>query len=156
MGPALSGVNSAIVSSEAAITPNSANGKGSQKRRVPSYDYRVNSAIRFSKLTPEERKQPQNKQLLFVPRSAADFDDGGSFPEIQVAQYPRHIGNPHLAKRNNASSSVGGGAASNNNSSAPSGRAIITRDVLSAQVDATGKVSYDAIVTGGTNKDKKV
>jgi len=157
VGPAPSGnSSSAIVSSQDAITQKSGNGKGSQKRRVPSYDDRVNSAIRFSKLTPEERKQPQNKQLLFVPRSAADFDDGGSFPEIQVAQYPRHMGNPHLAKRNNASSSVGGGAASNNNSSAPSGRAIITRDVLSAQVDATGKVSYDAIVTGGTNKDKKV
>jgi SNW domain-containing protein 1 len=157
VGPALSGVNSAIVSSEAAITPNSANGKGSQKRRVPSYDDRVNSAIRFSKLTPEERKQPQNKQLLFVPRSAADFDDGGSFPEIHVAQYPRHMGNPHLAKRNIASSTPGGGEASNNNnSSSPIGRAVVTRDVLSAQVDATGKVSYDAIVTGGTNSDKKV
>jgi SNW domain-containing protein 1 len=157
VGPAPSGSSSAIVSSsEAPITQNSVNGKGSQKRRVPSYDDRVNSAIRFSKLTPEERKQPQNKQLLFVPRSAADFDDGGSFPEIHVAQYPRHMGNPHLAKRNNASSSVVGGEASNNNSSAPSGRAIVTRDVLSAQVDATGKVSYDAIVTGGTNSDKKV
>ncbi|KAL7495191.1 hypothetical protein ACHAWT_007748 [Skeletonema menzelii] len=158
VGPAPSGSSSssAIVSREA-ITQKSDNGKGSQKRRVPSYDDRVNAAIRFSKLTPEERKQPQNKQLLFVPRSAADFDDGGSFPEIQVAQYPRHMGNPHLAKRNNTSSSVGGGGqASNNNSSAPGGRAIITRDVLSAQVDSTGKVSYDAIVTGGTNADKKV
>ncbi len=158
VGPAPSGSSSssssAIVSSDA-IAQKSDNGKGSQKRRVPSYDDRVNSAIRFSKLTPEERKQPQNKQLLFVPRSAADFDDGGSFPEIQVAQYPRHMGNPHLAKRNNTSSSVGGGQSSNN-SNAPGGRAIITRDVLSAQVDSTGKVSYDAIVTGGTNADKKV
>ena len=158
VGPAPGGSRSAIVSSSEAekTTQNTANGKGSQKRRVPSYDDRVNSAIRFSKLTPEERKQPENKKLLFVPRSAADFDDGGSFPEIQVAQYPRHMGNPHLAKRNNASSAVGGGGASNNNSSAPSSRAIITRDVLSAQVDATGRVSYDAIVTGGTNADKKV
>ena len=158
VGPAPSGSSSsssAIVSSEA-IAQKSGNGKGSQKRRVPSYGDRVNSAIRFSKLTPEERKQPQNKQLLFVPRSAADFDDGGSFPEIQVAPYPRHMGNPHLAKRNNTSSSAGGGQSSNNNSNAPGGRAIITRDVLSAQVDSTGKVSYDAIVTGGTNADKKV
>jgi len=155
-GSSSSSSSSAIVSKET-INQKSDNGKGSQKRRVPSYDDRVNSAIRFSKLTPEERKQPQNKQLLFVPRSAADFDDGGSFPEIQVAQYPRHMGNPHLAKRNNASSAGGGGGASNNNSNAaPGGRAIITRDVLSAQVDATGKVSYDAIVTGGTNADKKV
>ncbi|KAL7458316.1 hypothetical protein ACHAWC_009871 [Mediolabrus comicus] len=149
-------------SSDTIVAQSSANNNvhvkgGVQKRRVPSYEDRVNSAIRFSKLTPDERKQPQNKQLLFVPRSTADFDDGGSFPEIQVAQYPRHMGNPHLAKRNNPSSAGAGGGASNNNSStAPGGRAIITRDVLSAQVDATGKVSYDAIVTGGTNADKKV
>jgi len=155
--PSSSSSSSAIVSREAINQKSDAGNKGSQKRRVPSYDDRVNSAIRFSKLTPEERKQPQNKQLLFVPRSAADFDDGGSFPEIQVAQYPRHMGNPHFAKRNNASSAGGGGGASSNNSNAaPGGRAIITRDVLSAQVDATGKVSYDAIVTGGTNADKKV
>ena len=156
VGTAPAGNSSAITSRESA-PQKSASAKGSQTRRVPSYDDRVNSAIRFSKLTPEERKQPQNRQMLFVPRSAADFDDGGSFPEIQVAQYPRHMGNPHLTKRNNnASSAGGGGEASNNNSKAPGGRAIITRDVLSAQVDSTGKVSYDAIVTGGTNADKKV
>ena len=147
-------VGPARVSSEAIVSQNIVgNVNGTQKKRVPSYEDRVNSAIRFSKLTPEERKQPQNKQLLFVPRSTADFDDGGSFPEIQVAQYPRHMGNPHLAKRNNAASV---GEASNNGSSTPGGHAIVTRDVLSAQVDATGKVSYDAIVTGGTNADKKV
>lgn len=66
-----------------------------------------------------------------------------------MAQYPRHLGNPHIKKQ-----SSGGGASDLNNN--PKGRAIITKDVLSATVDANGKVSYDAIVTGGTNANKKV
>ena len=66
-----------------------------------------------------------------------------------MAQYPRHLGNPHIKKQ----SSSGGASDLNNN---PKGRAIITKDVLSATVDANGKVSYDAIVTGGTNANKKV
>jgi SNW domain-containing protein 1 len=99
---------------------------------------------------------------MFVPRSTADFGDGGSFPEIHVAQYPRHLGNPHLEKRSSDSSGGGAGGGSNNDAAAAvasntvKGRAIITRDVLSASVDAAGKVSYDAIVTGGTNSNKKV
>lgn len=98
---------------------------------------------------------------MFVPRSTADFGDGGSFPEIHVAQYPRHLGNPHLEKRSSDSSGGGAGGGSNNDVAAAAsntvkGRAIITRDVLSASVDAAGKVSYDAIVTGGTNSNKKV
>ena len=123
-----------------------------KKNRVPSYPNRCDAALRFSKLSPDERKLPANKKTMFVPRSTADFDDGGSFPEIHVAQYPRHLGNPHIAKRS------GGGASTdnNNNNNKPRGRAIITKDVLSATVDASGKVSYDAIVTGGTNANKKV
>ncbi|KAL7533743.1 hypothetical protein ACHAXR_005420 [Thalassiosira sp. AJA248-18] len=129
-----------------------------KKNRVPSYADRCDAALRFSKLTPEQRKIPSNKKSMFVPRSTADFDDGGSFPEIHVAQYPRHMGNPHLEKRGGSGTAGGGGKGGNggNSSNNPKGRAIITRDVLSATVDATGKVSYDAIVTGGTNSDKKV
>ncbi|KAL7512879.1 hypothetical protein ACHAXN_012677 [Cyclotella atomus] len=126
------------------ITPQSASAKKSPAapaKRVPSYTSRCDSALAFSKLPPEQRRNPSSKSKLFVPRSTADFDDGGSFPEIHVAQYPRHMGNPHLSANNNSS----------NNS-----RAIVSRDVLSATVDSEGKVSYDAIVTGGTNTSKKV
>ena len=35
------------------------------------------------------------KDVLFVPRRVDDFDDGGSFPEIHEAQYPRNMVNPH-------------------------------------------------------------
>lgn len=56
-----------------------------KKNKVPSYTERCNAALRFSKLSPEERKLPMNKKSMFVPRSTADFDDGGSFPEIHVS-----------------------------------------------------------------------
>jgi len=153
------GVNStAIVSKTGGSRPsNAAATTTTKKNRVPSYADRCNAAVRFSKLPPEQRKLPSNKKIMFVPRSTADFDDGGSFPEIHVAQYPRHMGNPHLEKRGGSAAAGGGkggsGGGEMNNSKA---LAITTRDVLSATVDATGKVSYDAIVTGGTNADKKV
>jgi len=58
-----------------------------KKNKVPSYTERCNAALRFSKLSPEERKLPINKKSMFVPRSTADFDDGGSFPEIHVSVF---------------------------------------------------------------------
>lgn len=160
------GVSTALVSITGGSTPPTT-GATTKPKRVPSYAERCNSALRYSKLPPHERDLPVNKKSMFVPRSTADFDDGGSFPEIHVAQYPRHIGNPHLEKRSGGGGGGGGAAGSSsgtdnidlsNNvlSSSVKGRAIVTKDVLSAIVDADGKVSYDAIVTGGTNADKKV
>mmetsp|Transcript_5625 Transcript_5625/g.12248 ORF Transcript_5625/g.12248 Transcript_5625/m.12248 type:complete len:641 (+) Transcript_5625:45-1967(+) len=148
------GSSNAIVSTAGGSTATTAAlTKNKNQNRVPSYADRCDAALRFSKLPADQRKLPSNKKTMFVPRSTADFDDGGSFPEIHVAQYPRHMGNPHLEKRHGGGGGGGGGSESSNN---PKGRAIITKDVLSATVDATGKVSYDAIVTGGTNADKKV
>jgi len=142
------GINStAIVSKSSGSKP--PNAAAPTKNRVPSYTDRCNAAVRFSKLPPDQRKLPSNKKIMFVPRSTADFDDGGSFPEIHVAQYPRHLGNPHLEKKRGNASASGGGKGGG-------ALAITTKDVLSATVDASGKVSYDAIVTGGTNADKKV
>ena len=76
----------------------------------------------------------------FVPRSLADFDDGGAFPEIHVAQYPRHMGNPHVKK---AAPSVAGAAAASN-------------AIVNVELDAQGNVSYDALVKGGTNAHQQV
>ena len=61
------------------------------------------------------------------PRSAEDFGDGGAFPEIPVAQYPLDMG------RKSASSS----------------------NALAIQVDAEGKMKYDAIARQGHN-DKRI
>ena len=107
---------------------------------------------------------------MFVPRGLRDFDDGGAFPEIHVAQYPRHMGNPHLAKKRaggggGAAGGAGGGGGSGGNSTnnttaaapnAPSGRVSASNNLLSVQVDSAGDVSYDALVTGGTNASQKV
>jgi SNW domain-containing protein 1 len=149
------GASTAIVTNPGGSAPITATKKNN---RVPSYADRCNSALRYSKLPPDERDFPSNKNSMFVPRSTADFDDGGSFPEIHVAQYPRHMGNPHLEKRGGgaATGGNGGDAVSDIINNSVKGRAIISRDILAATVDANGKVSYDAIVTRGTNADKKV
>lgn len=55
------------------------------------------------------------------PRSAEDFGDGGAFPEIPVAQYPLDMGRKHVSSSN----------------------------ALAIQVDAEGKVKYDAIAQRG-------
>ena len=60
------------------------------------------------------------------PRSAEDYGDGGAFPEILVAQYPLDMGRK----------------------SAPSSNA------LALQVDAAGKVKYDAIARQGHNENR--
>lgn len=54
-----------------------------------------------------------------------DFGDGGAFPEIHVAQYPLEMG-----------------------------RKKKTSNALALQVDAEGKIKYDAIARQGQGKDK--
>ncbi|KAL8997719.1 MAG: hypothetical protein Q9169_003048 [Polycauliona sp. 2 TL-2023] len=61
------------------------------------------------------------------PRAPEDFGDGGAFPEIPVAQYPLGMG------KNAATSS----------------------NAVALQVDAEGKVKYDAIARQGHN-DKRI
>lgn len=64
--------------------------------------------------------------LLHETFSFQDFGDGGAFPEIHVAQYPLNMGKAE-GKKNNT---------------------------LALQVDAEGKIRYDAIVRQGQHKDK--
>ena len=83
------------------------------KPHAPSYEERCGRAAEMARLTPEQRKDRKSQggtggARMFVPRGLRDFDDGGAFPEIHVAQYPRHMGNPHLTKKR---SGGGGGAA---------------------------------------------
>jgi SNW domain-containing protein 1 len=110
------------------------------QKRAPSYEDRCRLAGEASRLTADQRKA--RKVQLFVPRSLQDFDDGGAFPEIHVAQYPRHLGNPHLKK------SGGGGVAGSQGTS--------SRAIVNVEIDEKGDVSYDAIVKGGSNSDKLV
>jgi len=108
--------------------------KQNRINKAPIYDQRCKAAAEISCMPSAER----NKKRLFVPRSLKDFDDGGAFPEIHVAQYPRQMGNPHLKHKK-----VGGGAST-------------SRAIVNVEVDKNGEISYDAIIKGGTNSDKTV
>ncbi|KAM4663093.1 SNW domain-containing protein 1 [Discoglossus pictus] len=70
---------------------------------------------------------PYGHRKGWVPRSVEDFGDGGAFPEIHVAQYPLDMG-----------------------------RKKRVSNALAVQVDAEGKVKYDAIARQGQSKDKVV
>jgi SNW domain-containing protein 1 len=111
-----------------------------QKQQSPNYEERCRAATAAAKLTAAERKP------LFVPRSIADFGDGGAFPEIHVAQYPRHMGNPHLQKQQPTA----------NESTNHSTHSTAQRAIVNVQVDKDGAISYDAIVKRGTNQDQIV
>ncbi|KAF8857496.1 hypothetical protein BDZ45DRAFT_623691 [Acephala macrosclerotiorum] len=70
---------------------------------------------------------PYGNRAGWRPRGQEDFGDGGAFPEIPVAQYPLDMG------RKSQSSST----------------------ALAVQVDAEGKVKYDAVARQGHN-DKRI
>jgi SNW domain-containing protein 1 len=126
---------------------------------APSYEERCQSAAAAAAAarnsTPDSVQQPRPK--LFVPRRLADFDDGGAFPEIHVAQYPRHMGNPHKKQPlQSAPQKSGGGAAGGLVVRGGGGGTSTGRTVVNVEVDAKGEIAYDAIVTGGTNADRIV
>ncbi|KAI0898092.1 SKIP/SNW domain-containing protein [Annulohypoxylon nitens] len=70
---------------------------------------------------------PYGQRAGWRPRGQEDFGDGGAFPEIPVAQYPLSMGKE-------------------------SG----TSNALAIQVDATGKVKYDAIARQGHGESRIV
>ncbi|NWS69110.1 SNW1 protein, partial [Crotophaga sulcirostris] len=70
---------------------------------------------------------PYGYRKGWTPRVLEDFGDGGAFPEIHVAQYPLDMG-----------------------------RKKKTSNALAVQVDAEGKIKYDAIARQGQSKDKVI
>ncbi|KAJ5908537.1 Pre-mRNA-processing protein [Penicillium taxi] len=70
---------------------------------------------------------PYGNRTGWRPRGPEDFGDGGAFPEIPLAQYPLDMGKKGAASKSNA---------------------------LAVQVDATGKVKYDAIARRGHTDNK--
>ena len=70
---------------------------------------------------------PYGQRSGWRPRSQEDFGDGGAFPEVPVAQYPLDMGKKGTSKTSNA---------------------------LALQVDAEGKVKYDAIARQGHSDDR--
>ncbi|KAH8434534.1 mRNA splicing protein [Aspergillus melleus] len=72
---------------------------------------------------------PYGNRTGWRPRAAEDFGDGGAFPEILVAQYPLDMGRKGTSSTSNA---------------------------LTVQVDAEGKVKYDAIARRGHGDNRIV
>ncbi|KAL4886230.1 transcriptional regulator Cwf13/SkiP [Aspergillus karnatakaensis] len=72
---------------------------------------------------------PYGNRAGWRPRAAEDYGDGGAFPEILVAQYPLDMGRKGTQSKSNA---------------------------LAVQVDAEGKVKYDAIARRGHSDDRIV
>ncbi|EGC46989.1 pre-mRNA-processing protein [Histoplasma capsulatum var. duboisii H88] len=72
---------------------------------------------------------PYGRRSGWRPRNPEDFADGGAFPEIPVAQYPLDMGRKGTSSTSNA---------------------------LAVQVDAEGKVKYDAIAKQGQGENRIV
>ncbi len=72
---------------------------------------------------------PYGQRTGWRPRSQEDYGDGGAFPEVPVAQYPLDMGKKGTAKTSNA---------------------------LALQVDAEGKVKYDAIARQGHSDSRTI
>ena len=75
---------------------------------------------------PKKQIPPYMHREGFIPRHLEDFGDGGSFPEILIAQYPLNMG--RIEEKNN--------------------------NTLAVQVDSQGDVRYDAIARQGHDKDR--
>eukprot|EP01135_Chromosphaera_perkinsii_P011957 Nk52_evm10s2542 gene=Nk52_evmTU10s2542 len=79
------------------------------------------------------RIPPYGKRKGWVPKTAADFMDGGAYPEIPVAQYPLGMG-----RKKKAATGGGGGG------------------TVQISLDGEGKVQYDTLVKQGLGKGKVV
>lgn len=146
-GPSSKDVGAASASTPASSSPTVA--ATETPRRAPSYAERCTAAAEWRGLSPEERKKASNKP--FVPRSVRDFDDGGAFPEIHVAQYPLRLGDPRANRRRPVRMD------GNGNGRAPvAGSIVQSSAVVVADVDENGRTNYDAVVRQGTNRDKIV
>jgi SNW domain-containing protein 1 len=74
---------------------------------------------------------PYGRRKGWVPRSVEDFGDGGAFPEIHVAHYPRNMGKETTKKKK-------------------------SEGTVALQLDSEGKIRFDAIARQGHAKDKVV
>ena len=94
-----------------------------------SNDTAVYAEIQVRLTLAQKSGPPQyGKRSGWRPRSPDDYGDGGAFPEIPVAQYPLDMGRKSSA----------------------------TSNALAVQVDAEGKVKYDAIARQGHNDNRIV
>jgi len=97
------------------------------KHAKAAADSGASTALLMSGRAPPYGSRANGK---WIPRTVADFGDGGAFPEIHAAQYPLGMGERNEKKEKS--------------------------NALALQVDAEGKVKYDAIARQGHGKDRVV
>ncbi|GCC35660.1 SNW domain-containing protein 1 [Chiloscyllium punctatum] len=84
--------------------------------------------VRQTALVASRREPPPyGHRKGWVPRTLEDFGDGGAFPEVHMAQFPLEMGRKKKAS-----------------------------NALAIQVDAEGKIKFDAIARQGQSKDKVI
>lgn len=93
----------------------------------PAEDGRLQKVSVAAAQTPPP---PYGQRSGFVPRGAADYNDGGAYPEIHIAQYPLEMGR----KRQ---------------------RGLVAR-TLPVRLDADGQTQYDLIARAGHAEDRLV
>ncbi|KAG0239803.1 mRNA splicing protein [Mortierella sp. GBA43] len=89
----------------------------------PSQDYDQQTSA-DSVAAPVSRIPPYGQRAGWKPRKPEDFGDGGAFPEIHIAQYPRDMG-----RKRKVATKAG--------------------STIALQVDGQGNVAYDAIAKRG-------
>ncbi|XP_045185733.1 SNW domain-containing protein 1-like [Mercenaria mercenaria] len=87
----------------------------------------IRSQMQLTPVISNRTAPPYGHRKGWIPRSQEDFGDGGAFPEIAVAQYPLGMGQKKSSS-----------------------------NALAVQLDAEGKIKYDAIAKYGHGKDKVV
>ena len=88
----------------------------------------LNSKIPTSSLNSKIPVYGSHARKFYRPKQVQDYGDGGSFPEIHIPQYPLNMGRKD----------------GNDN--------INTSNLVSIDVDASGNMNYDTIVTRDANK----
>ncbi|KAF9366326.1 mRNA splicing protein [Mortierella sp. NVP85] len=91
----------------------------------PTQDYDQQQSTDIDSASPlVARIPPYGKRAGWKPRKPEDYGDGGAFPEIHIAQYPRDMG-----RKRKVATKAG--------------------STVALQVDAQGNVEYDAIAKRG-------
>lgn len=87
----------------------------------------IRSQMQVTPVSSNRAAPPYGHRKGWIPRTQEDFGDGGAYPEISIAQYPLGMGKKQT-----------------------------TSNALAVQLDAEGKIKYDAIARQGHGKDKVV
>uniref|UniRef100_A0A0B6Z4W5 SKI-interacting protein SKIP SNW domain-containing protein n=1 Tax=Arion vulgaris TaxID=1028688 RepID=A0A0B6Z4W5_9EUPU len=83
--------------------------------------------MQVAPITSSRTAPPYGHRKGWIPRTQEDFGDGGAYPEVPIAQYPLGMGKKQS-----------------------------TSNALAVQLDAEGKIKYDAIARQGHGKDKVI